>query len=115
MSEPQEIKLPDFLLTTNPMLEYDGLDWIYCPKYLSLVLVIYPDDITVLLNEEIRTKPRKTYFHEDEEFELVVLQNNVLMTGGQLAPEITEAEFLDNVWKWYDEYLTWEDENLEEI
>lgn len=108
-----EIKLPDFILSTNPMVEYDGLDWIYCPKYLSLVLVICADDLTVLINNENINRPRKTFYHGEEEFELVIVQNNILATGGELAPEVSENEFLDMVWAWYDEYLTWEDGNIE--
>lgn len=82
----EELKVSDFILSNNPMEEYNAQDWIYCPKYLSLVLVIAADDVTVLLNDEMRKKPRKTFYHNLEEFELVVVQNNVLVTGGEFAP-----------------------------
>ena len=48
-----------------------------------------------------------------EPFELVIIQNNVKITGGNLAPEITEDEFLNLAWKFWEDYLIWEDKNID--
>lgn len=110
----KKIELPDFILSNNPMLEYDGLDWIYSPKYLSLVLVIHENVLTTILDEKARSNPRKVLLYNEESFEIVVIQNNVLIAGGELAPEITEEEFLDQVTEWYRQYLIWEDGHFDE-
>ena len=46
-------------------------------------------------------------------FELVLVQNNVEATGGAMSPIISETEFLDEAWKWYADYLKWEDNNID--
>lgn len=109
-----ELKMPTFLLAEEPKGDMDRPTFIYSPPYLSLILIIPEDDITVLLNEENRQKPRKTFEYGHESFELVILQNNVLFTGGQLAEEITEDEFLNRAWQWYADYLEWENKNIDE-
>ena len=114
MNDHFEIKLPKFLLAEEPTEPNDRDIYIYSPHYLSLVLVIPEDEKPVLLNEETRKKPRKTFTYEDETFELVIIQNNVEMTGGNLAPEITEIEFLKQAYDWYKDYLIWEDKNINE-
>ncbi|CAA7392511.1 hypothetical protein CHRY9393_03231 [Chryseobacterium fistulae] len=52
--------------------------------------------------------------YNDETFELIIIQNNVLMTGGQLAPQVSEEVFLDQAWEWWEDYLKWEDKNIDE-
>ena len=104
----KEIKLPKFLLAEEPTESSDRDIYIYSPHYLSLVLVIPEYEKRVLLNEETRKKTRKTFAYEDETFELVIIQNNVEMAGGNLAPKIAEDEFLNLSWKF------WEDRNIDE-
>ena len=87
--------------------------YIYSPHYLSLVLVIPEDVATGTLNKETIKKLRKTYRYENEVFELVLVQNNVEATGGAMSPIISETEFLDEAWKWYADYLKWEDNNID--
>lgn len=108
-----ELKMPKFLLAEEPKEGYDSLSYIYSPHYLSLILIIPEDDLTVLLNEGNRQRPRKTFTYEFEPFEFVILQNNVLATGGGLSPEISEEEFLIQAWEWYENYLIWEDNNID--
>ncbi|MCJ8153190.1 hypothetical protein MKJ01_05370 [Chryseobacterium sp. SSA4.19] len=110
----KELILPKFLLAEEPTKPIDREVYIYSPHYLSLVLIIPEDDITLFLNEEKRTKPRKTFTYQDESFELVVLQNNVGLAGGNLSPEITEDEFLNQAWMFWEDYLIWEDSNSDE-
>lgn len=110
----KEIKLPKFLLAENPTEDHNKFVYIYSPVYMSLVLIVAEDRQTVVLNEEMMAKPRKTFKYQDETFELIMLQNNVLMTGGQLAPKISEIEFLDLSWSWWENYLRWEDGNIDE-
>ena len=114
MNDIFELKLPHFLLAENPTEDLDRFIYIYSPVYLSLILIINENFQTLLVNEEMRNKPRRTFHYGDEIFEFVILQNNVIMTGGQLAPEISEEQFLNEAWKWYEEYLLWEDKNIDE-
>lgn len=110
----KEIKIPKFLLAEEPTKPNDRDIFIYSPHYLSLVLIIPEDEKTVLLNDETRNKPRKTFQYEDESFEFVIIQNNVIHTGGVLSSEITEEEFLNQAWKFWEDYLIWEDRNIDE-
>ncbi|WP_374440508.1 hypothetical protein [Epilithonimonas sp.] len=110
----KEIKIPKFLLAEEPTKPNDRDIFIYSPHYLSLVLIIPENEKAVLWNDETRNKPRKIYQYEDESFELVIVQNNVLHTGGVLSSEITEEEFLNQAWKFWKEYLIWEDRNIDE-
>ena len=114
MGRTIDLKLPKFLLAEEPTKEYIGVEWIYSPHYLSLIMVISEIDITPVLNEEKRRKSRKTFSYQDETFEFIIVQNNVAATGGELAPEITDADFLQQAFDWYKAYLMWEDKNIDE-
>ncbi len=114
MNEPFKIKLPKFLLATEPKNEYNGIEYIYSPSYLSLIMIIHENDTISILNEENREKPRKSFEYNSEKFLFVIIQNNVISTGGNLAPEITEIEFLEQAYDWYKDYLIWEDRNIDE-
>ena len=110
----KELTLPHFLLAENTTEDHNRFIYIYSPVYLSFILIISEDSQTVLLNDEMRKKPRKIFTYEDESFEFVILQNNIEITGGQLAPAITEEEFLNQAWKFWKDYLIWEDRNIDE-
>lgn len=109
----KEIILPQFLLAEDPKGTADKTTFIYSPHYLSLVLIIPEDEKTFIPNEENRSRKRKTFFYNDESFELIILQNNVAYAGGTLSPEISEDEFLDLAWKFWEDYLIWEDRNID--
>ena len=97
-----ELKMPKFLLAIEPTQMPSGFHYIYSPHYLSLVLVIRERTQQVILNNELRSKPQKLYnYNDNEQFRLVVLQNNIQQTGGILSPEISETQFLDEAWEWY--------------
>lgn len=99
-----ELKMPKFLLALQPEPEQmpNGFHFIYSPLYLSLILVIRERTQQVILNNELRSKPQKLYkYNEYEQFNLIIIQNNVKITGGELAPEISETQFLDEAWEWY--------------
>jgi len=110
----KEIVLPQFLIAEDPAGPADREIFIYSPHYLSLVVVIPENDMTFLPNPENISKKRKTYTYKDESFELIIVQNNVLNTGGALSTEISEGEFLDLAWKYWENYLVWEDNNIDE-
>lgn len=110
----KEITLPTFLLAENPTEDHNKYVYIYSPVYMSLILIVAEYHQTVVLNDEMQRKPRKSFQYNDETFEFIVLQNNVIMTGGQLAPRISEIEFLDLAWEWWENYLRWEDDNIDE-
>lgn len=76
-------------------------------------MIIVEDDSTVLLNSKNVQNVRKTYIFEDEKFEFVIIQNNVNLVAGINAPIISEVEFLDKAFDWYQSYLKWENENYD--
>ena len=99
-----EFKMPKFLLALQPEPEHlpNKFHFIYSPLYLSLILVIRERTQQIVLNRELKDKPQKLYVcNEDEQFKLIIIQNNVKLTGGELAPEISETQFLDEAWQWY--------------
>ena len=97
-----ELKMPKFLLAVEPKRMPNGFHFIYSPHYLSLILVIRERTQQVALNDELVHKPQKLYVcNEYEQFKLIIIQNNVKITGGELAPEISETQFLDEAWEWY--------------
>ena len=99
-----ELKMPKFLLALQPEPELlpNVFHFIYSPLYLSMILVIRERTQQIVLNRELKNKPQKLYvFNEYENFNLIIIQNNVKLTGGELAPEITETQFLDEAWQWY--------------
>lgn len=47
-------------------------------------------------------KPHRLYVcNEVEQFKLIIIQNNVKVTGGELAPVVSETQFLNEAWEWY--------------
>ena len=97
-----ELKMPKFLLAIEPTQMPSGFHYIYSPHYLSLVLVIRERSQQVILNNELISKPKKQYtYNSNEQFTLIVLQDNVDSTGGILSPKISQAQFLDEAWQWY--------------
>ena len=97
-----ELKMPKFLLAAEPSQMPSGFHYIYSPHYLSLVLIIIERTQQVILNNELRNKPQKRYtYNDNEQFTLVVLQNNIQQVEGILAPAISETQFLDEAWEWY--------------
>lgn len=110
----KELTMPHFLIAENPTEDKNRFVYIYSPVYLSFILIVDENSTTLLLNEEMRKKPKKTFNYQDESFELVILQNNIEMTGGQLAPKISTDEFLDLAWKFWENYLIWEDGNIDD-
>ena len=99
-----ELKMPKFLLALQPEPDQlpNGFHFIYSPLYLSLILVIRERTQQIVFNRELKSKPQKLYvFNEYEKFNLIIIQNNVKITGGELAPEISETQFLDDAWQWY--------------
>ena len=96
-----EFKMPKFLLALQPEPEHK-FHFIYSPLYLSLILVIRERTQQIVLNKELKDKPQKLYvFNEYEKFKLIIIQNNVKITGGELAPVVSETQFLDEAWEWY--------------
>ena len=97
-----ELKMPKFLLAAEPSQMPSGFHYIYSPHYLSLVLIIRERTQQVILNNELRNKPQKRYtYNDNEQFTLVVLQNNIQQVGGILSLAISETQFLDEAWEWY--------------
>lgn len=97
-----ELEMPKFLLAIEPTQMPSGFHYIYSPHYLSLVLIIRERTQQVILNNELQSKPQKRYtYNDNEQFTLVVLQNNIQQVGGILSLAISETQFLDEAWQWY--------------
>ena len=77
-------------------------------------MIVSENDIPTVLDPRNRRNSRKTFTYQDETFEFIIIQNNVAATGGELAPEITDADFLQQAFDWYKAYLMWEDKNIDE-
>lgn len=115
----KEIHLPEFIHCENEPKNGDFLhdqrQFIYCPKFLSLVELIPFDDIQILYPIEM---PQKQYFYfselyqENEEWLLVLVQNNIEVANAMLEQEMTEEALLDACWEYYKKYLIWEDRQI---
>lgn len=117
----QQIINPEYLLCELPIKDEsfnDQRQFIYCTKYLSLIEIFSEDDITVAFD---KSQIQKQYLYEDESFLLVFTQNNVEMVNAHLNEiEVLkgnvslkrEMDILDEAWKFYEDYLKWEDNLL---
>lgn len=108
-NEVAEVIIPKFLLAENPILPNIDLTYIYSPHYMSLIMVIEENSEIVSLNDEYMKMPQRLYVYDAlEQFRLIVVQNNVISTGGIYAPVISVEQFIEEAWQWYRSYLDWE-------
>lgn len=107
--EIADVVIPKFLLAENPILPNIDLTYIYSPHYMSLIMVIEENSEIVSLNDEYMKMPQRLYVYDAlEQFRLIVVQNNVISTGGIYAPVISVEQFIEEAWQWYKSYLDWE-------
>lgn len=107
--EIADVVIPKFLLAENPILPNIDLTYIYSPHYMSLIMVIEENSEIVSLNDEYMKMPQQLYVYDAlEQFRLIVVQNNVISTGGIYAPVISVEQFIEEAWQWYKSYLDWE-------
>ena len=107
--EIADVVIPKFLLAENPILPNIDLTYIYSPHYMSLIMVIEENSEIVSLNDEYMKMPQRLYVYDAlEQFRLIVVQNNVISTGGIYAPVISVEQFIEEAWHWYKSYLDWE-------
>ena len=108
-NEVAEVIIPKFLLAENPILPNIDLTYIYSPHYMSLIMVIEENSEIVSLNDEYMKMPQRLYVYDAlEQFRLIVVQNNIISTGGIYAPVISVEQFIEEAWQWYRSYLDWE-------
>lgn len=108
-NEVAEVIIPKFLLAENPILPNIDLTYIYSPHYMSLIMVIEENSEIVHLNDTYRAMPQQLFVYDElEQFRFVVIQNNVISTGGIYAPIISVEQFIEEAWQWYKKYLDWE-------
>ena len=108
-NEVAEVIIPKFLLAENPILPNIDLTYIYSPHYMSLIMVIEENSEIVHLNDTYRAMPQQLFVYDElEQFRFVVIQNNVMSTGGIYAPVISVEQFIEEAWQWYKSYLDWE-------
>ncbi|WP_314894134.1 hypothetical protein [uncultured Capnocytophaga sp.] len=106
--EVADVVMPKFLLAENPILPNIDLTYIYSPHYMSLIMVIEENSEIVSLNDEYMKMPQRLYVYDAlEQFRLIVVQNNVISTGGIYAPVISVEQFIEEAWQWYKSYLDW--------
>ena len=106
--EIADVVIPKFLLAENPILPNIDLTYIYSPHYMSLIMVIEENSEIVSLNDEYMKMPQRLYVYDAlEQFRLIVVQNNVISTGGIYAPVISVEQFIEEAWQWYKSYLDW--------
>ena len=107
--EVADLVLPKFLLAENPIVPNIDLTYIYSPHYMSLIMVIEENSEIVRLNDTYRAMPQQLFVYDElEQFRFVVIQNNVISTGGIYAPIISVEQFIEEAWQWYKKYLDWE-------
>ena len=107
--EVADVVIPKILLGENPIVPNIDLTYIYSPHYMSLIMVIEENSEIVRLNDTYRAMPQRLYVYDAlEQFRLVVVQNNVISTGGIYAPIISVEQFIEEAWQWYKNYLDWE-------
>lgn len=122
-----QISLPEFLHCENEPKTgefiHDQRQFIYCPKYFSLVELIPYNEIQIAYPIEL---PQKQYFYtselykEVEEWLLVLVQNNIEVANAILeienlsagAEKMTPEKLLDSTWNYYKKYLKWEDSQI---
>ena len=103
-----DVVIPKFLLAENPILPNIDLTYIYSPHYMSLIMVIEENNEIVSLNDEYMKMPQRLYVYDAlEQFRLIVVQNNIMSTGGIYAPVISVEQFIEEAWQWYKSYLDW--------
>ena len=108
-NEVAEVIIPKFLLAENPILPNIDLTYIYSPHYMSLIMIIEENSEIVRLNDIYRAMPQQLFVYDElEQFRFVVIQNNVISTGGIYAPIISVEQFIEEAWQWYKAYLDWE-------
>ena len=106
--EVADVVIPKFLLAENPIVPNIDLTYIYSPHYMSLIMVIEENREIVSLNDEYMKMPQRLYVYDAlEQFRLIVVQNNVISTGGICAPVISVEQFIEEAWQWYKSYLDW--------
>nr|DAK77326.1 MAG TPA: hypothetical protein [Caudoviricetes sp.] len=107
--EVADVVIPKFLLAENPIVPNIDLTYIYSPHYMSLIMVIEENSEIVSLNDIYRAMPQQLFVYDElEQFRFVVIQNNVISTGGIYAPIISVEQFIEEAWQWYKKYLDWE-------
>ena len=107
--EVANMVIPKFLLACNPIVPNYDLTYIYSPHYMSLIMVIEENSEIVRLNDIYRAMPQQLFVYDElEQFRFVVVQNNVISTGGIYAPIISVEQFIEEAWQWYKAYLDWE-------
>ena len=107
--EVANMVIPKFLLAENPIVPNIDLTYIYSPHYMSLIMIIEENSEIVRLNDIYRAMTQQLFVYDElEQFRFVVIQNNVISTGGIYAPIISVEQFIEEAWQWYKAYLDWE-------
>lgn len=120
----QQISIPKFIHCENEPKTgdflHDNRQFIYCPRYLSLIEVIPLDDIHITYPMEQYQKSfiyHSELYNQEEEFLLVFVQNNVALIESDFEIQhlqnntdpMTEDKLINEAWNYYKNYLIWED------
>jgi len=110
----EELKMPDFLLAEIPVKDKsigDNRLWINATKWLSLIELYCENDVDFAFPMNLIQKKYK-YLNSDgvtENWVLVFVQNNI----GYIDSKKNPVDVLDEAWRYFEIYLTWEDINID--
>ncbi len=108
-----ELFIPEFVLVEIPVKDgsmHDERMWIYCPQALSMIEVISEFEIDAVLHSSLIQKRFKftNSQGEEESFTLGIVQNNCGLA------EVDPHDLLDRAWHFFNDYLVWEDSNIDD-
>jgi hypothetical protein len=110
----EKIEIPEFLLAEIPVKDktiHDNRIWINATKWLSLIEVYCEGDVDFAFPMNLIQK-KYTYVNTEgvtETWVLVFVQNNI----GFIDSDKNPVDVLDDAWRFFEIYLTWEDINLD--
>jgi len=100
LDEVIKIMARDLGLRNNYAVENIYLEEDFSKKLKALTKMI-AEKFSLSAQLQKNIPQAKNVFNEYEKFNLIIIQNNVKVTGGELAPVISETQFLDEAWEWY--------------
>lgn len=127
MDKVTQIKLPDFIHCENEPKTgeflHDQRQFIYCPRYLSLIELIPIDEIQIHYPEKLPYRNFSYYserYEDEEDWLLVMVQDNIEVVNSITEIErmqsgtepMTTERLIELAWEYYKNYLVWEDSQI---
>lgn len=115
----KELRNPDFIIgevfpKSGDEIQ-DNREFIYCPSYMTLIEVVPLNHFHAAFPKD---QPQKEFTYQEEEFLLVVTQDNISAVNAQLEIQILEGKhepitanlLIEKAWENYLSYLNEMDE-----